>query len=76
MKTHVVEKPANGLALRQLPIRIAFLSDQLTAHFHDRKPGVEPLIAELRIGLALAIDDGADIFAQGRKSDFCAFASA
>jgi hypothetical protein len=76
MKAHGIKTSANGLALGQLRIRVAFLSDQLPTHFHDRESGVEPLIAELRIGLTLAVDDGADVLAQRRKSGFGRFASA
>jgi len=44
-----------------LGIRVAFLGNQLTAHFRSRQPRIQATAAKLRVGLALAINNRLDI---------------
>src|SRR5258708_17935100 len=46
------------------------------AHLGGTQAGVEPLIFELRIRLALPVDDGSDIHQQVGQVVFCQFAAA
>ncbi len=55
----------------QLLVSVAELADQLTAHLPDRQSRVEPLIFEVRIRLALPIDNRLQIHQQVRQMLFC-----
>jgi len=59
----------------QLLVCIAALGDQLTAHLGAAQARVQPIIFEVRIRLALPIDDGSDIHQQVGPVFFCQFAA-
>jgi len=61
MVAKVVQLRGNGALGRQFGIAIAFLGDQLAAHFGRRPAGIEALGAELGVGLALTIHNGLDV---------------
>ena len=64
-----VEFGSNRFGLWQLGVNIAFLDDELTAHFCCGQPGIKPVVAKLRVGLALPIHDFFDVCKQmGRRS--------
>jgi hypothetical protein len=62
-----VQLDATGLRRGQLGVCVAFLGDQLAAHFRRAPPCVQATAAELRVRLALAIHDGPDILEQVRQ---------
>ncbi len=70
-----VEFGGDGLHGGQFGVAIAFLGDQLAAHFSRIEPGVQPLGAKLRIGLALRIDQRRDIGEQVGQMGFGRFAT-
>jgi predicted ATPase len=62
-----VEFGANRCRGGQLGIGVAFLRDQLPAHFSGTQARIQAGRAELRVGLALAIDNRLDIGQEGRQ---------
>jgi len=52
----------------QRRVGVAFLGDQPTAHFHGGQPGIQPPGAELRISLALAVNERRDVGEQGGQA--------
>jgi hypothetical protein len=59
--TQTVEFFAEGFCLGQFFVAIAFLKNELATHLGGRETGVEPMVAKLRIGLALPIHDLFDV---------------
>jgi len=56
-----VELGPDRLRRRQLLVGVAVLRDQLPPHLGGGQAGIQPGAAELRIGLALAIDQRGDV---------------
>ena len=71
-----VEFGSNRFGLWQLGVNIAFLDDELTAHFCCGQPGIKPVVAKLRVGLALPIHDFFDVCKQMGQAVFGKSASA
>src|SRR5262245_24826821 len=59
--TQSIEFGANRLGRGQLLIRVAFLGNQLAPHFRSSQPGIQAMSAELRVSLALTVDNSFDI---------------
>ena len=80
---HLLGKVAQGVELcgdrlyrRQGLIAITLLGDELAPDFRSTQPGIETRRAKLGVGLALAINDSADIPKQGGEMVFGALSSA
>ena len=56
-----IEFDANGFRLGKLGVGVAFLRDELTAHFGSGQSGIKPVVAKLRIGLALSVHNRLDV---------------
>lgn len=62
--TQLVEFGRDGGGRGQLFFAVAELGDQLTAHLGGAQARAQPTIFELRIRLALPVDNGSDIHQQ------------
>src|SRR5713226_2006068 len=57
----IIELGRDGLGGGQFRVGVAELSEQLAAHFRCREPRIQACDAQLRVRLALTIDNGGDI---------------
>ena len=60
MIAHLVKPLAYAFFAGKFGGIIAFLRDELTAHFAGCQAGIKPVVAKLRVGLALSVYNGFD----------------